>query len=177
MGIGRYLREREYPNPPPPSTNNTSRTINRVSTFHLFSISAMHVGNQAECMRTQSTPPKVPQVVMCKPRPLRQQCCWSDHQPSSKRAGYRPRHLRLVTAHGQVTLCGHSSIFKSARQFPDRLYPRRCSSQAHGDFWQIRRGKNDAHAQHDRGRPSRRLSGWSRWRGGQELIQLVSFSE
>jgi hypothetical protein len=27
---GRYLRQREYPQPPPPSTNNTTRTINRV---------------------------------------------------------------------------------------------------------------------------------------------------
>ena len=29
----RYLRQREYPQPPPPSTNNTTRTINRVSMF------------------------------------------------------------------------------------------------------------------------------------------------
>src|SRR5687768_11591796 len=27
----RYLRQREYPQPPPPSTTNTTRTINKVS--------------------------------------------------------------------------------------------------------------------------------------------------
>ncbi len=29
-----YLRQREYPQPPPPSTNNTRTTINRVSMPH-----------------------------------------------------------------------------------------------------------------------------------------------
>ena len=32
---GCYPRQREYPQPPPPSKNNTKRTINRVSMFHL----------------------------------------------------------------------------------------------------------------------------------------------
>ena len=31
---GRYLRQREYPQPPPPSTSNTTRTINKVSMSH-----------------------------------------------------------------------------------------------------------------------------------------------
>jgi hypothetical protein len=30
----RYLRQREYPQPPPPSRNNTTRMINRVSMLH-----------------------------------------------------------------------------------------------------------------------------------------------
>jgi hypothetical protein len=33
-----YRRKREYPQPPPPSRNNTRRTINRVDIFYLFSI-------------------------------------------------------------------------------------------------------------------------------------------
>jgi hypothetical protein len=32
---GRYLRQREYPQPPPPSKNNTRRTINTVSMVYL----------------------------------------------------------------------------------------------------------------------------------------------
>jgi hypothetical protein len=31
---GRYLRQREYPQPPPPSTNSTTSTINKVSMAH-----------------------------------------------------------------------------------------------------------------------------------------------
>jgi hypothetical protein len=37
MASVRYPRQREYPHPPPPSTNNTRRTINRV-VIYLFSI-------------------------------------------------------------------------------------------------------------------------------------------
>jgi len=32
---GRYLRQRAYPQPPPPSKNTTRRTINKVSMSHL----------------------------------------------------------------------------------------------------------------------------------------------
>lgn len=31
MNGGCYLRQREYPQPPPPSKNNTTRMINKVS--------------------------------------------------------------------------------------------------------------------------------------------------
>jgi hypothetical protein len=34
----RYPRQREYPHPPPPSRNNTRRTINRVVISHLFPV-------------------------------------------------------------------------------------------------------------------------------------------
>src|ERR1017187_9437888 len=38
MASVRYLRKREYPHPPPPSRNNTRRTINRVDISYLLSI-------------------------------------------------------------------------------------------------------------------------------------------
>ena len=38
LASGRYPRQREYPHPPPPSRNNTRRTINSVVISHLFSI-------------------------------------------------------------------------------------------------------------------------------------------
>ena len=34
QGAADYLRQREYPHPPPPSTNSTTRMINKVSMSH-----------------------------------------------------------------------------------------------------------------------------------------------
>src|SRR5579863_8347900 len=48
----RYRRNREYPQPPPPSRNNTRRTINIVDIFlPLSPFTGVQVGGQGECVR------------------------------------------------------------------------------------------------------------------------------
>lgn len=74
MASGRYPRQREYPHPPPPSTINTRRTINRVVISHLFSIAVQcRLGTKAE---PQGRNPRFPQIVMCKScRRKGKKCC------------------------------------------------------------------------------------------------------
>ena len=72
LGLGqlasrRYPRQREYPHPPPPSRNNTRRTINMVVISHLLSgPEQCRLGTKAECVRTQGRNPRLPQVVRCR---------------------------------------------------------------------------------------------------------------